>query len=106
MLRRNWFHVLAALAGGDLHGSAIADDVFARSEGSLRLWPATLYRALDELVEAGMVRELAGPERPDDPDRRKRYYRLTAEGREAVRSEAARMEEMARAVRTRLGGRA
>lgn len=103
MLRRNWFHVLVALAERDLHGSAIADDVLERTEGELRLWPATLYRALEELVDEGLVEELRDDERPAGESRRKRYYRVTPEGRCAVAEEARRLERLATEARTRLG---
>lgn len=103
MLRRNWFHVLVALASKDLHGSAIAEDVLAQTDGKLRLWPATLYRALDELVEEGLVEELRGGDRPDGESLRKRYYRVTAEGRRAVAEEARRMERMAQEAQARIG---
>ena len=103
MLRSNWFHVLVALASRAAHGAAIAEDVLAQTAGGLRLWPATLYRALDELVEAGFVEELPESERPDGESRRKRFYRITPAGREAVTEEAARLEGMAREVRARLG---
>ena len=103
MLRRNWFHVLVALAEQDLHGAAIADDVLERTGGELRLWPATLYRALDELVEAGLVSELGADERPAGESQRKRYYRVTREGRAALADEAARLEALAHEARARLG---
>jgi DNA-binding PadR family transcriptional regulator len=103
MLRRNWFHVLVALAEHDLHGSAIADDVLERTEGELRLWPATLYRALDELVDAGLVEELRGDDRPEGESLRKRYYRATADGRKALAEEARRLELQAHHARARLG---
>ncbi len=103
MLRRNWFHVLLALAARPLHGSAIADEVLERTDGELRLWPATLYRALDELVEEGLVQELEGDDRPEGESRRKRYYQVTPAGREAIAREAERLEGLARQARARLG---
>ena len=103
MLRRNWVHVLVALAERDLHGAAIADDVFARTGGELRLWPATLYRALDELVDAGLVAELGDDERPEGESARKRYYRVTKDGRSALADEARRLEALAHEARARLG---
>jgi DNA-binding PadR family transcriptional regulator len=103
VLRRNWFHVLVALAERDLHGSAIADDVLDRTGGELRLWPATLYRALDELVQEGFVEELRGDERPVGESQRKRYYRVTPRGRGALADEAQRLEALAREARVRLG---
>ena len=103
MLRSNWFHVLVALANHDLHGSAIADDVLERTGGRLRLWPATLYRTLDELVAEGLVEELTGARRPQGESRRKRYYAATPLGRQRLGAEAGRLEDMAHVARERLG---
>ncbi len=103
MLRRNWFHILLALADQDLHGSAIADDVLARTDGELRLWPATLYRALDELVEEGLATPLTGDARPEGESRRKQYYSITAGGRRRLAEEAGRLAELVDVARERLG---
>lgn len=103
MLRRNWLHVLVALAERDLHGAAIAEDVLRRTDGKLRLWPATLYRALDELVEAGLVEELGEGRRPEGESQRKVYYAVTAEGRRELAEEASRLEALALEARSRLG---
>lgn len=102
MLRTNWFHILVALADNDLHGSAIADEVLRRTDGALRLWPATLYRSLDELVSQGLVEELTGPRRPAGESQRLRFYAITGPGRRALADEAARLEGMARTARERL----
>ena len=48
-LRPAVFHILLALAGQDLHGLGIADEVERASGGVLELGPATLYRSLAEL---------------------------------------------------------
>ena len=103
MLKLPAFHVLMALAGEDLHGSGIARDVRGQTEGRVRLWPATLYRTLDELVEARLIRELAGAEHPDGESARRRYYRITPAGRDALAEEAARMAAWARTAHQRLG---
>lgn len=103
MLRPNWFHVLVALAERDRHGAAIADDVLERTDGDLRLWPATLYRALDELVDSGLAEKLPEEERPEGESLRKRYYRITPKGRRAVAEEARRLETLAHQARVRLG---
>jgi hypothetical protein len=42
-LRPNWFHILLCLADGDQHGYAIMQEVLERTDGKVRLWPATLY---------------------------------------------------------------
>ena len=103
MLRSNWFHVLVALAGEDLHGSAIAEDVLKRTEGALRLWPATLYRTLDDMVAEGLIEELSGTEHPDGESRRKRYYRISEAGRAELAAAARRLDSFASVARRRLG---
>jgi DNA-binding PadR family transcriptional regulator len=104
MLRQNWFHILVALARGDMHGSAIADDVLGQTDGDLRLWPATLYRTLDDLVAGGLIEELAGSDHPEGESRRKRYYRVTGEGRRALAAAARQLSEFADEARERLDG--
>ena len=83
-----WFDILLALAGGDLHGYAVMQEVTRHSDASLH--PGTLYRALARLLESELIEERA--ERPaDGDDERRRYYRLTALGRVVARGEATRM---------------
>ena len=55
----------------------------------VKLLPGTLYRALERLLEHGLIREVAGP--ADEEDARRRYYRLTAAGRRVAREEALRL---------------
>jgi DNA-binding PadR family transcriptional regulator len=96
-LKSHSFHILAALAAGDAHGSAIARVVREQTDG-VQLWPVTLYRTLDELVESGWIAELEDArERPAGASRRRRYYRLTETGAEALATEAARLQALARA---------
>ena len=97
------FHILTALAGGDLHGSGVVRDILRRTDGQLRLWPATLYGTLDELAGEGLIQELDEDERPPGVSARRRYYRITSEGRAALASEAARLAAMAGTARRRLG---
>ena len=103
MLRSNWFHVLVALAEQDLHGSAIAQDVLDQTDGALRLWPATLYRTLDDMVADGLIAELTGERRPDGESRRKRYYRATPQGHRELAVAAERLVAYAGIARARLG---
>ena len=103
-MRTNWFHILVALAERDMHGSDIARDVLERTNGRLRLWPATLYRTLDDLAKAELIVELEGEDRPDGGGGRERYYRITAPGREALSEESERLIALAGAARRRLHG--
>lgn len=101
-MRPNWLHILVALAESDLHGTAIAEDVLERTDGGLRLWPATLYRALDELVAEGYAEELTGDRHPEGESRRKRFYHITSKGRSALAEEVGRLESIANVARARL----
>ena len=101
-LKPHRFHILMALADRDLHGSGIVRDVLDQTGGELRLWPATLYGALDELAGEDLIRELAGDERPRGVSDRRRYYRITARGRASLRKEAARLASLADAALERL----
>jgi DNA-binding PadR family transcriptional regulator len=89
------FHILLSLSGGDAHGYGIIHDVSARTGGALRLSPGTLYRTIQRLLDDGLIEE---PRRPaaahEDP--RRRYYRITAFGRAAVRAETQRLTELVR----------
>jgi DNA-binding PadR family transcriptional regulator len=86
------FHILVALADADLHGYAIMKEVEARTEGRLLLKPGTLYQAISRLLEAGLIEEVEV--RGDDHDERRRVYRLSSSGRQAVIAEARRLEQM------------
>jgi DNA-binding PadR family transcriptional regulator len=89
-------HILLALLEGDLHGYAIMQSVEALSNGSLRMGPGTLYGTLKRLLEQRLVEETDERPATDDDDERRRYYRLTPSGREAVRSETARLSRLVR----------
>ena len=86
-------HILLALAGEDLHGYAIMQQVSRQSEGRYKLGPGTLYDHLQRLLEQGIVQE-AG--RKNGEDSRRRYYRLTALGRGVLAAEISRLESMIR----------
>ena len=84
-----WFEILVSLAGADLHGYAILQDVEHRSDGAVTMLAGTLYRALERLLEHGLIREVSGP--AAEADARRRYYRLTPAGRRVAREEALRL---------------
>jgi DNA-binding PadR family transcriptional regulator len=97
-MKRTWFFILLSLADGDSHGSGIMRDVLELTGGELRLWPATLYGALDELLAEGFIQELGVPEGESE---RKRYYGITAAGRRAAQAETRRLEQLVEVARTR-----
>jgi DNA-binding PadR family transcriptional regulator len=96
-MREPTYYLLASLLDGPLHGYAIIKSAEGLSGGRVRLTAGTLYGALDRLVDQGQV-EVTGEEIVNG--RARRYYRLTAAGRQALADEAARMERAARVVRS------
>jgi DNA-binding PadR family transcriptional regulator len=90
------FHILIALARGDRHGYAILQEVESATEGKLRLGAGTLYRALQRMLEQGLIVETQERPAPEEDDERRRYYRITDDGRAAALAEAERLAEMVR----------
>ncbi|OFW07902.1 MAG: hypothetical protein A3H96_04950 [Acidobacteria bacterium RIFCSPLOWO2_02_FULL_67_36] len=101
-LKTPWYYILLALAGGDRHGQSIAREVLGLSDGRVRLWPATLYRAIETLERRGWIEELADPRRPPDESERKRFYRLTRTGRAVMAAETERLAGVVRLARSRV----
>jgi DNA-binding PadR family transcriptional regulator len=87
------FHILIALAEGDRHGYAIMQDVVAGTGGRLKLNPGTLYTTIKRLLDQGLVIELDERPDPEEDDERRRYYRLTAIGRDVAKAEAERLQQ-------------
>ena len=81
------FYILLSL-DAPLHGYGIMQNVERLSGGRVRLAAGTLYGALTTLTERGWI-EAVG----EDEGRRKEY-RITPEGRAAVRVELARLQEL------------
>lgn len=97
-LKAAWFHILLALSDGALHGFAIREAVEARTRGGVKLWPANLYGSIKDMTELELLEALSEEEQPDD-DARRQYYRLTSRGRELLRMEADRMQQLVDAAR-------
>jgi DNA-binding PadR family transcriptional regulator len=93
-------HILLALAGEDLHGYGIMQEIARQSDGIYKIGPGTLYDNLQKLIQRAWVEEL-GPRRGDD-DPRRRYYRLTDAGRDVLRAETSRLAQVVREARLRL----
>ena len=78
------FHILIALADQPLHGYGIMLDIAERSAGRVKLSPGTLYGSIKQMLEEGLIEEVSARTAAAD-DERRRYYRLTRDGREAAR---------------------
>jgi PadR family transcriptional regulator PadR len=76
--------VLRALSTGPMHGYAVARFIRDGSDGSFKVLDGALYTALHRMEERGWVESEWGS---SDKQKRARFYRLTAAGRRALRSE-------------------
>src|SRR5580658_9973628 len=81
------FFILFALAEGERHGYAIMQQVAVLSDGKFRMGPGTLYTTIQRLLELSLIEETA-----TDAGSRRRYYRLTRQGRVIFKAEVARMD--------------
>lgn len=97
------FHVLVALTEGASYGYALMTAVGEQSVGRLDPDVGTLYRVLARLMSRGLVEECAAPDEAPDTHRGRprRYYGLTAEGRNVAGGEARRMAELVDLARAR-----
>jgi len=103
------FHILLVLTDGPCHGYGIVKEIETRSDGGLKLQPGNLYRYVRRLVDDGFVvpagreptlSEEAGAAGAEET--RRRYYEITASGRQALAAETARMRALVQAAESRL----
>lgn len=97
------FHVLVTLAEGPRHGYAMAREVEELTEGRIILGPGTLYGSLQRMVASGLIEEADNPGDEALHAERRRYYRLSRLGREALRAESARLLRAVNLAQARLG---
>ena len=88
--------ILSSLADGAKHGYALTKDIEAFA--GVRLAPGTLYEALGRLEAQGLIEALAS-------DDRRRPYRLTAAGAEALHAHLQAQRHVADVGLRRLAGK-
>lgn len=87
--------VLRTLAWKPMHGYAVTGWIRERTEGTIEIEDAPLYKALHRLEKAGSVSAEWGL---SENNRRARYYRLTAAGRQRLKAEESAWRRYAAAV--------
>lgn len=87
------FYVLLALHRSERHGYEIMKQVEHDSVSKVKMGPGTLYGLIKRLLGEGLVEE--SDKRPDRTldDERRRYYKLTREGRRRLGAELQRYEQ-------------
>ena len=87
------YYVLLALGEGDAHGWAVIKRIRELTEGTANPSSGSLYLAMVRLEDDGLIAQSATP---DGDDERRRYYRLTALGRDVARAESRRLDRLVR----------
>jgi PadR family transcriptional regulator PadR len=87
--------ILKALAWGPAHGYAVARWIEQATAEALPIEDGSLYPGLHRLEARGLVEAGWGL---SENNRRARFYRLTAAGRRALRTETDRWERFAQAM--------
>jgi transcriptional regulator len=87
--------ILKVLAHESMHGWAIAQRIQQMSNEVLLVGQGSLYPALHKLEQQGWIDAEWGE---SDNKRRAKYYRLTRDGRRALRKEAAQWERLSSAI--------
>ena len=90
-LRPVIFEIMLILNEEERHGYGLMQDVKQRTNGRSILGPGTLYRTLNEMQRLNLIEQSDRRPAPDLDDERRRYYRLTAFGRQVAAAEAERM---------------
>jgi DNA-binding PadR family transcriptional regulator len=72
-----------------MHGYGIMQNVLQLSSGRVNLAAGTLYGAIGTLLEKGWIIGL-----PGETNSRRKEYKITANGKNAVRNEIARLKEL------------
>ena len=105
MHRLGAFEQLLLLAivrlGDDTYGVPVRDEIEARTGRAVS--PGAVYTALDRLERRGLVRSKLGEPTAERGGKRKRHYRLTAKGAEAIADAHAHLTQMARGLKPKLG---
>jgi transcriptional regulator len=87
--------ILQTLALGRAHGHAIARLIEQQSGEALQVGHGSLYPALQRLLKRRLITAEDGV---SENNRKARYYRLTAKGREHLVAEASKWQKFAKAI--------
>jgi len=91
--------VLSVLANGPLHGYGIVSELRRRSGADLEMAEGTLYPALHRLEIDGLLDSSWS----EDAPRRRRVYRLTKRGNQALEGQRQEWDRFAAAVQRVIG---
>ena len=85
-LTESMFYVLMAFIGGERCGTDVMDYIETRTQGRIKMGPATLYTILAKFEKEKYIRET-------QVEWRKRTYQITDKGREAYQAQLERLRQ-------------
>lgn len=91
-LTEAFYYILVTLYPRAAHGYAMMQDVEKMSGGRVRIGAGTLYTALNTLQKKGLIEN--APETEVGADSRRKLYAITELGRNVLKAEMDRMEEL------------
>lgn len=90
-MSESYYYILICLAKGANHGYGIMQMAKELSGGDVSIGSGTMYGATSNMIKKGWIKEIMSSEPGVE---RRRLYRLTDAGREALDSEIARLRKM------------
>ena len=93
-LRSAHYLILMSLAESDMHGYALKKAIERRTDGRVRLGAGSLYRAIGQLQQEGLVEPSDWRPSPALDDERRTYLRLTDRGRQVAVAETDRLARL------------
>ena len=99
------FEILMILAAAPLHGYAAIRALHDSTTCITKPRTGTFYSAIHRLQGSGLVEEVDPTSEEENRDERRRYYGLTARGREVLAAETGRLEALVKAARGTLAAR-
>ena len=100
-LTESYFYILLCLYRGPNHGYGIMQQALELSDGHVRIGSGTMYGATGNMMKKGWIEEC-----PVEGYDRKRQYRLTDAGRQALLDEIKRLRHLTKAADDITGGMA
>lgn len=88
--------------GGEASGIDLREELKERTERDVL--PGTVYNVMERLLERGLVESYVGDKAPERGGRRRKYYRMLAEGERVLAASYRQVEAMAGGLRARLRG--
>lgn len=88
--------ILLSLIKGGKHGYGVMTEIASMTNGEYRVSPGTLYRSIDQMLKRNLIEEAPELFNPEYDDERRNYYKITAEGKQALAYEIKRMDNLVR----------